>query len=160
MDRLAIRALAPRHGGRAVPQLMDSQRIQQVRDIVVTEKGLAAFASRKEAQAIAPQINVINSTIGQLALGNIHNVTMTTILDAVETSIDSVDAAPEAKEEPEARCGGCVRRRRQSRAPPRRESLRLRFGTVSVFRKRVEKAVRRSDPCRPRDLGWTFPDGT
>ena len=86
MDRLAIRALAPRHGGEAGAGAHGDHRIEQVRDIVVTEKGLVASASRKEEQAIAPQINVINSTIGQLALGNIHNVTMTTILDAVETS--------------------------------------------------------------------------
>lgn len=82
-----------------IPQFIDSQKIQQVQDIVVNDKGLAALASRKQVRAMPPQVNVVNSTVGQLALGNINNVTITTILDAVETSIDSVKATPEAKEE-------------------------------------------------------------
>jgi hypothetical protein len=93
-----------------IPQFIDSQKIQQVQDIVVNDKGLAALASRKQVRAVPLQVNVVNSTVGQLALGDIHNVTLTAILDAVETSIDSVEAPPEAKEE----ARGVVRRMREA----------------------------------------------
>jgi len=81
-----------------------------IADIVVNDKGLAALASRKQVRAMPLQVNVVNATVGQLALGDIHNVTITTILDAVETSIDSVEAPPEAKEE----ARGVLRRMREA----------------------------------------------
>jgi hypothetical protein len=81
------------------PQFINQQNIQKVRDIVVNERGLAAYASRRQTQMATTQINVVNSTVGQLALGDIHNVTMTAILDAVDRAIDTVDATPEAKQE-------------------------------------------------------------
>jgi hypothetical protein len=59
----------------------------------------AAYASRRQTHTATTQINVVNSTVGQLALGDIHNVTMTAILDAVDRAIDTVDATPEAKQE-------------------------------------------------------------
>jgi hypothetical protein len=91
--------LWPAETAEPIPQFIDSQKIQQAQDIVVNDKGFAALASRQQTRAMPPQVNVVNSTVGQFALGNIHNVTITTILDAVEACIDSVNAAPEAKKE-------------------------------------------------------------
>lgn len=78
-------------------RVFDQQKLQQVRDILVTEKGLAAHASRKQSEVATTQINIINSTVGQLALGDIHNVTVSTVLGTIEAAIDTVDATPEAK---------------------------------------------------------------
>jgi aspartokinase len=54
----------------------------------------ALVALRNRRPAAAPQIN-----IGQLAIGDIHNVDMLVLLDAAEARLDSVDASPEAREE-------------------------------------------------------------
>jgi hypothetical protein len=103
--------LWPKDEGREpLTQFIDQQNIQQVQDIVVTEKGLAAHASRKEVQVSTTQINVVNSTVGQLALGDIQNVTLTSVLGAVESAIEAVDAAPEAK----AEARGVVRQMRET----------------------------------------------
>ena len=78
-------------------RVFDQQKIQQVRDILITDKWLAAHASRKQSEVAMTQINITNSTVGQLAFGDIDNVTISTVLGAIEAVIDTVDAVPEAK---------------------------------------------------------------
>jgi len=77
----------------------DSQRLQQVSEIVVTTTGLQAHAARQSAQVATTQINIIHSTVGQLALGDIGNVTFPMLLDALDVAIAGVDATAEAKTE-------------------------------------------------------------
>lgn len=79
--------------------VFDQQKIQQVRDILITGKGPAAHSSSKQAEVATTQINITNSTVGQLALGDIHNVTISTVLGAVEAAIETVDAPSDAKAE-------------------------------------------------------------
>jgi hypothetical protein len=92
--------LWPQDGGKEPDLfLVDQQKIQQAQDILITEKGLAAHASRKQSEVITTQINITNSTVGQLALRDIHNVTISTVLETIEAAIDTVDATPQAKAE-------------------------------------------------------------
>jgi hypothetical protein len=103
--------LWPKDEGREPqPQFIDQQKIQQVQDIVVNERGLAAHASRRQAQVATTQIDVVNSSVGQLAAGDIHNITVAALLNAVEAAIDSVDATSEVKEE----ARGVIRRMRSA----------------------------------------------
>jgi len=80
-----------------LPQFIDPDALQRTRDIVVTAEGLKALAARKVV--LGTQINIVNPTVGQLALGNISNVDMLVVLDAAEASLDAVDAPAEVKEE-------------------------------------------------------------
>lgn len=59
---------------------------------------------------MAPQVNIVNSTMGQLALGNISNIDMFVILKAADRALDQIDAPPEAKEE----AHGAIRRMRDA----------------------------------------------
>ncbi len=56
------------------------------------------------------QINIVNSTVGQLALRDISNVNISVILDAIERSLDDLDAPQETKEE----ARGVIRRMRET----------------------------------------------
>lgn len=78
-------------------EFIDNGFLQRVQEVHVTANGHAALAARQQGT----QINVVNSTVGQLALGNIQNIDILVILDAMEQSLGAVDA-PEA-EKAEAR---------------------------------------------------------
>jgi hypothetical protein len=80
-------------------QFVDDRKLQQVIDIVVTDKGLAAIADRKRAEAATTQINVVNSTVGQLALGNIDNFRLAVLLDAIEQAVGAIDAPERTRQE-------------------------------------------------------------
>jgi hypothetical protein len=112
------------------PQFIDQNNIQKAQDIVVTQPGLAAYASRKQSQVATTQVNIINSSVGQLALGDIHNVTLSSVLTAIEEAVERIDGSGEAKEE----ARGLIRRLRQ--------------GAVSIAGSAaggvIEAAVRRS----------------
>ncbi|MBV9194100.1 MAG: hypothetical protein JO168_08130 [Solirubrobacterales bacterium] len=45
------------------------------------------------------QINIIQSTVGQLALGDIANIDLFVILDAAERCLDAMEVPAETKEE-------------------------------------------------------------
>lgn len=79
-------------------EFVDSAFLQRVQEIHVTDKGHTALASRKE-RGSGTQITISNSTVGQLVLGDITNVDIFVILDAMEQSLDAVDASPEQREE-------------------------------------------------------------
>lgn len=79
-------------------EFVDSAFLQRVQEIHVTDKGHAALASRKE-RGSGTQITISNSTVGQLVLGDITNVDIFVILDAMEQSLKAVDASPEEREE-------------------------------------------------------------
>jgi hypothetical protein len=79
-------------------EFVDSAFLQRVQEIHVTDKGHAALASRKE-RGSGTQITISNSTVGQLVLGDITNVDIFVILDAMEQSLEAVDASPEQREE-------------------------------------------------------------
>jgi hypothetical protein len=81
------------------PEFIDENNLQYARDIVVTEAGHSVIANRRQGQTGATQINVVNSTVGQLALGDINNVTLSAVLESVERCIEAVEAASDAKEE-------------------------------------------------------------
>ena len=84
---------------RAEPPLefVDSAFLQRVQEIHVTDKGHAALASRERGSGT--QITISNSTVGQLVLGDITNVDIFVILDAMEQSLGVVDASLEQREE-------------------------------------------------------------
>lgn len=80
-------------------EFIDENTLQRAINIVVTGAGLSAVAARKQASAPATQVNIVNSTVGQLALRDINSVDISVILDAIERSLDDLDAPYETKEE-------------------------------------------------------------
>lgn len=79
------------------PEFINNSFIQRVHNIYVTDKGQAAIESRRGRRS-QTQINITNSTVGQLALGDIANLDIFVILEAMEQSLDSVEAPPAEKE--------------------------------------------------------------
>lgn len=79
-------------------EFVDSAFLQRVQGIHVTADGHAALGSRQKTSTGA-QINIVNSTVGQVALGDIKNIDIFVILDAMEHSLETVDASPEEKEQ-------------------------------------------------------------
>lgn len=79
-------------------EFVDSAFLQRVQEIHVTAEGHAALASRQKADPAA-QINIVNSTVGQVALGDIKNIDIFVILDAMERSLTTLDASPDEKEQ-------------------------------------------------------------
>lgn len=79
-------------------EFVDSAFLQRVQGIHVTDKGHTALASRQKTNTGA-QINIVNSTVGQVAFGDIKNIDIFVVLDAMERSLASVDASPEEKDE-------------------------------------------------------------
>lgn len=77
--------------------LIDYQLLQRTRTILVTSQGYQALAAR--AKTPAPQVNIINSTVGQLALGDIRNIDVFVILKAAEQALDQIDAPDDVKSE-------------------------------------------------------------
>jgi len=78
-------------------EFINNSFIQRVNGIHVTDKGQVAIESRRARQS-PTQINITNSTVGQLALGDIANLDIFVLLDAMERSLDAVDAPPAEKE--------------------------------------------------------------
>jgi hypothetical protein len=79
-------------------EFVDSAFIQRVQEIHVTDKGHSALAARGR-DFVGTQINITNSTVGQLALGDIANIDLMVILDATEKALDKLDATTEQKDE-------------------------------------------------------------
>lgn len=82
---------------RARPDLIDQQLLQRTRDIIVTGQGHQALAAR--TKATATQVNIINSTVGQIALGDIRNIDVFVILNAAEQALEQLEAPDDAKSE-------------------------------------------------------------
>lgn len=81
-------------------EFIDSAFLQRVQEVHVTDKGHAALAARQK-NSRSTQITISNSTVGQLALGDITNVDIFVILDATEQALETLDVT--AKEKDEAR---------------------------------------------------------
>lgn len=79
-------------------EFVDSAFLQRVQGIHVMDKGHAALATRQKADS-GTQINIVNSTVGQLALGDITNINIFVILDAMERLLETVEGSAEEKEE-------------------------------------------------------------
>lgn len=79
-------------------EFVDSAFLQRVQEIHVTAEGHAALADRQKSSTGA-QINIVNSMVGQVALGDIKNIDIFVILDAMERSLATVDASPEEREQ-------------------------------------------------------------
>ncbi len=90
--------LWPNESAEPRPELLDYQTLQRTRNVTVTGKGHEALAARGAVRAPA-QVNVINSIVGQLALGDIQNIDVFVILEAAERALEQVDAPEPAKAE-------------------------------------------------------------
>jgi hypothetical protein len=99
--------LWPNESQEPTPEFLDQQNFQRTRNITVTGPGLQALDAR-ESRAAAPQVNIINSTVGQLALGDIKNIDVFVILEAADRALDEIDAPAEVREE----AHGAIRRMR------------------------------------------------
>jgi len=67
--------------------------LESCRDFHVTANG------RKDLDVGKPSVSIHNSVVGQLALGDINNLTLVKLLDAVEAAVDQSDASEEEKGE-------------------------------------------------------------
>jgi hypothetical protein len=90
--------LWPNESQEPKPESIDQQNFQRTKNITITGPGLQALAARV-SRDVAAQVNIVNSTVGQLALGNISNIDMFVILDAADRALDQIDAPPAVKEE-------------------------------------------------------------
>ena len=79
-------------------EFIDNSFLQRVQEIHVTDKGHAALATHRNADS-GTQINIVNSTVGQVALGDIQNIDVFVLLDAMERSLATIEASPQDKEE-------------------------------------------------------------
>jgi hypothetical protein len=93
------------------PELIDQQLLQRTRNIIVTGQGHQSLAARA-AKMASTQVNIINSTVGLLALGDIENIDFFVILEAAERALEHVQASPAAK----AEAHGAIRRMRDAGA--------------------------------------------
>jgi hypothetical protein len=78
-------------------EFVDSAFIQRVQEIHVTDAGHTALAARGR-EFVGTQINISNSTVGQLALGDIANIDFFVVLDGTEKALESIDATAEEKQ--------------------------------------------------------------
>ena len=86
------------------PASITVNEVQQFRSFQVTEKGYAMDQNRKP-QVAGPTFNISGSIIGQLAGGDINNLTIEKLLLAVETAIEQVEGSEEEKGEARAMLG-------------------------------------------------------
>jgi hypothetical protein len=77
----------------------------------VSDVGFQALAAL-EAKSASTQVNIVNSTVGQVALGDISNIDVFVILDAAERALEQIDAPAETK----AEVRGVIRRMRDAGA--------------------------------------------
>lgn len=97
----------PNESQEPAPESIDQENFQRATNITITSPGVHALAAHR-ATGAATQLNIINSTVGQLALGNISNIDMFVILDGAERALEQIDAPAEVKEE----ARGVIRRMR------------------------------------------------
>jgi hypothetical protein len=69
------------------PECIDQQNFQRAQNITVSGAGFQALAAR-EAKTASTQVNIVNSTVGQVALGDIRNIDLFVILDAAERALE------------------------------------------------------------------------
>jgi hypothetical protein len=93
------------------PEHIDYMNFQRTRNITVSGAGYQALEARK-AKSAPMQINIVNSTVGQVALRDINNIDLFVILEAAEQALDKMDAPAEAKDE----ARGAIRRMRDAGA--------------------------------------------
>jgi hypothetical protein len=93
------------------PQHLDYMTFQRTKNITVSGAGYQALEARK-AKSAATQINIINSTVGQVALRDVNNIDVFVILKAAEQALERIDAPSEAKDE----ARGAIRRMRDAGA--------------------------------------------
>lgn len=67
-------------------------------DIFVTDKGHQALERRSGATS-GTQVNIVNSTVGQLALGNVNNIDVKILLEGMERALENMDASEMDKEQ-------------------------------------------------------------
>lgn len=79
------------------PDPIDYQLLERTRNILVTSQGHQALAAR--AKIPAPQVNIVTSTVGRLALGDIRNIDVFVILNAAERALDQIDAPEDVTSE-------------------------------------------------------------
>lgn len=90
--------LWPNESQEPPPEQIDYLNFQRTRDITISGLGLQALGAQSAANPVT-QVNIINSTVGQLALGDVSNIDVFVILDAAERALDQIDATAEAKKE-------------------------------------------------------------
>jgi hypothetical protein len=90
------------------PHLISEQDLQSVGEIVVSNTGHERLVER--SRSVGTQINIINSVVGQLALGDLHKVDLFLILDAAEQKLDELEVSAQEKEE----ARGVLRRMREA----------------------------------------------
>jgi hypothetical protein len=100
---------SPGYSQEPPPHLFTDQDMQRVRGIMVTTEGFSALAARRPP-APTHQINIFQSTVGQLALGDIANIDLFLILDAAERCLDNIEGPDDAKEQ----ARGVLRRMREA----------------------------------------------
>jgi|GEM_PF-2917629 len=86
------------------PSAMTINELQQYKSFQVTEKGYAMERNRKP-QTAGPTFNISDSTIGQLAGGDINNLTIDKFLLAVAEAIDRTPGSDEERREAHAMVG-------------------------------------------------------
>jgi hypothetical protein len=77
------------------PPQLDHMTFQRTKNITVSGAGYQALEARK-AKSAATQINIINSTVGQVALRDVNNIDVFVILKAAEQALEKIDAPSEA----------------------------------------------------------------
>lgn len=77
---------------------LTSHELQQYQSLRVTERGYSVHRAKEPAQA-GHTFNISNSQIGQLAAGDINNVTIENLLVRIEETIDAMDAPEADKQE-------------------------------------------------------------
>lgn len=77
---------------------IDYMNFQRTRNITISGSGLQTLAAL-EAKAASHQLNIVNSFVGQIALGDITNIDLFVILDAADQALDQLDAPQEVKAE-------------------------------------------------------------
>ena len=75
------------------PYLITEQDLRNAGEIVVSNAGHERLAERR-SQGARTQVNIVNSVVGQLALGDLHKIDLFVILDGAEKKLE------------EARCPG------------------------------------------------------
>jgi hypothetical protein len=80
------------------PEFIHQQNFQRTRNITVSGDGFQALAATR-AKPVSAQVNIVNSTVGQVALGDISNIDVFVILDAAEKALEQIDAPAETKAE-------------------------------------------------------------
>jgi hypothetical protein len=90
--------LWPNESEEPPPERIDYMNFQRTRDITISGSAQQVLATQGVSNPVT-QVNIINSTVGQLALGDVSNIDMFVILEAAERALARIDAPPEAKEE-------------------------------------------------------------